>query len=142
MAAIEPIKIEGLRDFQKALKNMDSDLPKALRVALNNAVTIIVTDAKPKIPKNTGKAAASLKTVSTQTKARVKAGGSKAPYFPWLDFGGKRRGRGGGVAIRPFYKQGRFVWLSLAEKREEVLAGLQDALIEVARTAGLEVTSG
>lgn len=136
----EAIKIEGLREFRAGLKRMDKGLPKGIRIALNSVVDIVVDDARPRIPRRTGRAAASLKSQSTQTKARIKAGGSRAPYFPWLDFGG-RTGRNKSV-VRPFFKKGRYVWLSFADKRTEVTEALDDALADVARGAGLEVTRG
>jgi hypothetical protein len=136
----EAIKIEGLKEFRAGLKRMDKDLPKGIRIALNSVVDIVVDDARPRIPRRSGKAANSLRSQSTQTLARIKAGGSRAPYFPWLDFGGKT---GPGKRIeRPFYKKGRYVWLSFADKRTEVTHALDDALAGVARGAGLEVTRG
>lgn len=136
----EAIRIEGLAQFRSGLKRMDKDLPKGLRIALNSVVDIVVDDARPRIPRRTGRAANSLKSQSTQSKARIKAGGSRAPYFPWLDFGG-RTGPAKTV-VRPFYKKGRYVWLSFADKRDEVTAALDGALANVARGAGLEVTRG
>jgi hypothetical protein len=136
----EVIKIEGLREFRAGLKRMDKDLPKGIRLALNSVVDIVVDDARPRVPRVTGKAANSLKSQSTQSAARIKAGGSRAPYFPWLDFGG-RTGRNKSVD-RPFYKKGRYVWLSFADKRTEVTHALDGALADVARGAGLDVTRG
>lgn len=136
----DPIRIEGLSQFRAGLKRMDKDLPKGIRIALNGVVDIVVDDARPRIPRRTGRAAASLKSQSTQTKARIKAGGSRAPYFPWLDFGG-RTGPGRSV-VRPFFKKGRYVWLSFADKRTEITHALEDAMADVARGAGLEVDRG
>jgi len=136
----EAIRIEGLKEFRAGLKRMDKGLPKGIRVALNSVVDIVVDDARPRIPRRTGRAAASLKSQSTQSAARIKAGGNRAPYFPWLDFGG-RTGRDGSV-VRPFFKKGRYVWLSFADKRTEVTHALDGALAGVAEAAGLEVTRG
>lgn len=140
MVAQELIKVEGLREFQKAVKAVDAGLGKALRKALNTAVQIVVDEAEPRIPRRSGRAARSLKASSTQNKARVSAGGVKAPHFPWLDFGGKRRGRGGGVAVRPFLKEGRYVWAAFAVKRDEVQTVMAQELTAVAEQAGLKVT--
>jgi hypothetical protein len=136
----EAIRIEGLKEFRAGLKRMDKDLPKGIRLALNSVVDIVVDDARPRIPRRSGRAAASLKSQSTQNKARIKAGGSRARYFPWLDFGG-RTGPGRSV-VRPFFKKGRYVWLSFADKRVEVTKALDSALADVARGAGLDVTRG
>lgn len=136
----EAIRIEGLAQFRAGLKRMDKDLPKGIRIALNGVVDIVVDDARPRIPRRTGRAAASLKSQSTQSKARIKAGGSRAPYFPWLDFGG-RTGRNKSQ-VRPFFKKGRYVWLSFADKRTEVTKALEGAMVDVAKGAGLDVTRG
>ena len=136
----EAIRIEGLKEFRAGLKRLDKDLPKGIRLALNSVVDIVVDDARPRIPRRSGRAAASLKSQSTQSVARIKAGGSRAPYFPWLDFGG-RTGPGKSV-VRPFFKKGRYVWLSFADKRTEVTHALEGALSDVARGAGLDVTRG
>lgn len=141
MPIIEPIKVTGLRELRAGLKAIDSDMPKVLRTGLNDVVQIVIDEARPHIPRRTGRAAATLKGQSTQNKARVKAGGGRAPYFPWLDFGGKRRGRGGGVAHRQFREKGRFVWLAFGEKKAEVMQALTDALVAVAKQAGIEVTA-
>lgn len=136
----EAIKIEGLKEFRAGLKRIDKGLPKGIRLALNAVVDIVVDDARPRIPRRTGRAANSLRSQSTQSAARIKAGGSRAPYFPWLDFGG-RTGRNKSV-VRPFFKKGRYVWLSFADKRTEVTRALDEGLAGVARGAGFEVTRG
>lgn len=136
------IRIEGLSELRRALKDMDGALPKVLRVALNKAVSTVTSDAARRIPKRTGRTAATIKGASTQTKARVRGGGNRAPHFGWLDFGGKRVGRGGGVAERQFRDEGRYIWKSFKDNRKNVMEALQEALRETARQAGLEVSRG
>jgi phage gpG-like protein len=135
----EKIQVSGLREFQKALKQMDADLPKQLRVALNEASGVVIDYAGSHMPSRTGRARASLKARSTQREARVGLGGRKAPYAPWLDFGGEGRRRGRPSA-RPFIKSGRYVYKGLEVKRDEVTEIMSSALTELARTAGLEVS--
>ena len=133
----DPIKIDGLAEFQRNLKKLDSDLPKALRVALNDAANVVVDYAKPRVPKRSGRAAASIKARSTRTAVRVTEGGSRAPYMPWLDFGG-RVGRGRSVQ-RPFLKDGRFLYAGYFAKQAEFEEVLTKALLKVAKSAGVEV---
>jgi hypothetical protein len=109
-----------------------------LRVALNQAAELLVDETRPKIPKVTGAAARSLVARSTRTAARVGVGGPKAPYYPWLDFGGQGR-IAGRPAAREFIREGRYVYPTLREIRPEIEAKLQRALVAVARDAGLEV---
>lgn len=140
MALIEPIKIEGLREFNRGLRKMDRELPKGLRLAGNAAANIVVDEAKPRIPTGPGVGGhvkSTLKAASTRTAARVSFGSKRLPYGAWLDFGG-RVGRNRSVH-RPFLKQGRYVWKSFADRRAEVEQTLQTELVKVARGAGLGV---
>jgi HK97 gp10 family phage protein len=135
----EAIKIEGLNEFVRNLKKLDTDLPKAVRKAFNTAADVVVDDARPSIPKRTGKAQASVRAQSTQTEARVKGGGKKAPWYPWLDFGG-RVGRKKSVK-RAFLKEGRYIYAAYFKNRdsgkfEEVMTG---ALVAVVEGAGIGV---
>lgn len=141
MADDRPIRIGGLADFSRSLRKMDRDLPKALRIAMNQAADIVIDDAVPRIPRRTGRAQASIKAKSTRTAVRVGAGSAKAPYYPWLDFGG-RVGRKRSVH-RPFYTDGRYLYPSYFRKRDsgEFAEALRRALIGVAISAGVEVDS-
>lgn len=135
-----PIRIEGLAEFQRRLRGMDRDLPKALRVAMNKAGQLVVDTAKPRVPQRTGRAAASIRVVSTRTESRVRGGGARVPYYAWLDFGGSV-GRGGATK-RAFYKSGRYLWAAFAELSGDnrIQEILDEALGEVARSAGIEMT--
>jgi HK97 gp10 family phage protein len=134
----ERIEIKGIKEFQQSLRKMDSDLPKQLRIALNQASQLVIDKARPEIPTRSGAAKASLKVRSSQREARVAAGGRKAPYYPWLDFGG-RVGRKHSVS-RPFYKEGRYIYPSLRKNRDEITEVMVTAIADLARGAGLEVT--
>lgn len=133
----EAIRIDGLAEFVRNLRRLDSDLPKTLRVALNGAADVVVGYARPRIPKRTGRALSTLKARSTRTEVRVSAGGRRAPYYPWLDFGG-RVGRGKSVR-RAFLKEGRYIYAGYFAGRDEFERVLVDALVDTARAAGIEV---
>lgn len=131
------IAVAGLKEFGKSLRKLDSDLPKGIRIALNDAVTLVIDYARPRVPKRTGRAAASLKAKSTRTKARLSMGGRRAPYMPWLDFGGKTGPKRS--VVRPFLKEGRYVYKGLAERRDEITEVMERSILDIARQAGLEV---
>ncbi len=135
----EKIQIAGLREFQKALRDMDSSLPKMIRLALNEASELVLDYAQPRFPRKTGKAAGSLKARSSQREARIALGGKRAPYAPWLDFGGEGRVKGRPPA-RPYITGGRYVYKGLAVRRDEVTEVMSRALTQLATEAGLEVT--
>lgn len=133
----ETIRIDGLDQFVRNLRKLDKDLPKALRVAFNSAADIVIGYARPKIPVRSGRAARTLRAQSTRTAVRVTAGGKRAPYYPWLDFGG-RVGRKKSVK-RPFIGDGRYLYAGLHAERERIHQATVDALLDAARSAGVEV---
>lgn len=135
----EKITVTGLREFQRALRTMDADLPKQLRLVLNEAGQLVISYAQDHMPHVTGRARASVKARSSQREARVAVGGNRAPYVPWLDFGGEGR-RKGRPAARPFIREGRYVYAGLRVHRQDITDLMSAGLTELARTAGLEVT--
>ena len=138
MPAIDPIHVAGLRDFQSALKQMDGESQKQLRVVLNQASDIVVTYATPKVPARSGRARKSLRAQSSQREAKVMGGSKKVPYYPWLDFGG-RVGKKKDVH-RPFLKRGRYIYAAYSHQYPEVMEALQAGLAQLAEDAGLTVT--
>src|SRR3546814_5568401 len=51
----EAIRITGLREFQRNLKRLDSELPKALRMAFNTAADVVADDARQEIGRASGR---------------------------------------------------------------------------------------
>ncbi len=140
--SVEVIQITGLREFRKALKDIDGESNKRLRLIGNDAAKLIVADAAPKVPLGPGRkghARYSIKVRSTQTAVRVAEGGNRYPYMPWLDFGGTIRQLHRKIR-RPFRYEGRYIWSSWDGKQDEVGKLLADGLAELAKDAGLTVT--
>lgn len=138
MPLIDPVEIVGLRDIVRSLRQVDADAVKALRIAANKAADIVVTEAQRGVPVRSGRARASIKAKSTRTAARVASGGRKAPWMPWLDYGGKV-GRHDS-ATRPFVSDGRYVYPAYRSKRAEFERILRTELAAVVEGAGLEMT--
>lgn len=137
MALVDPIRVDGLRQFTRDLRRIDNDLPKALRVSFNRAAQLVVDYAQPKVPRRSGRASKSVKTRSTRSAVRVAAGGPRVPYFPWLDFGG-RVGPARSVR-RPYRKEGRYLWAGYAARRDQVAKVLDEELRRVASSTGWDV---
>ncbi len=137
---IEPIKITGLDEFRRNLRALNTNLPKGLRLAGNQAAQLVVDWAQPKVPSDRGRARKSLRAASTQNKSRVLGGGKRAPYFAFLDFGG-RVGRKRSVR-RHYVADGRYIFPGYRATKEDVNRVLVAALIGVAESADLDVTSG
>jgi hypothetical protein len=133
----DPIRVEGLREFSQGLKRLDGDMPKVLRLALKGVGDVVVDDARPRVATKTGKARKSVRSKSTRTSSTIAGGGARAPWYPWLDFGGKV-GRSRSV-VRPFLRQGRYIYRAYEAERAHIPDLLGDALVGVARQAGLEV---
>jgi hypothetical protein len=131
------VKIVGLKEFNSRLRKLDGQLPKMVRVAFNSAASIVVDDARPHIPVVTGAAKGSVRVASTRTAARIRGGGSKAPYYPWLDFGGYA-GRGK-TLHRPFLPDGRYIYNSFYRKRPQFIDQMVKALRGIAHHVGLQI---
>jgi hypothetical protein len=130
------IGIEGLNKLSRSLRQIDNEAPKQLRLTFNDAADLLIDRTRPKIPELTGAARRSLVARSTRTAARIGVGGKKAPYYPWLDFGGKGK-KPGRPSQRDFYREGRYLYPTLREIRPEVERMLQDSITDVIRNVGL-----
>jgi hypothetical protein len=137
MSVVQPIQITGLKDFQRALKDLDGESQKALRVVFNDVAAGVAQGAARRVPTRTGRARASIKAVSGQRDAKVRGGSRKAPYYGWLDFGG-RTGRQRSV-VRPFVTGGRYLYPAFSANRDTVHKALEKGLQDLVRRAGLEV---
>lgn len=138
MAAIEPIKVTGLKEFRRDLKTISADLPKCIRLANNEVADIVVVWVKDRMEKDSGGAVGTVRVASTQKEVRVKEGSAKRPYVPWLDFGG-RVGPKRSVK-RKFYSDGRYLYPALGANRDIMTEKLADQLIALCRKASVEVT--
>jgi hypothetical protein len=135
-------RVTGLRDCQRALRDISRDLPKELRVGLNKVAGVVVTDVRGHVEHVTGRAASSVVPKSTQTAVRIAFGGPKAPYYPWLDFGGSvgrgRNGRGTGSVKRPVVKGGRYVFPAIKRATPAMFSVLDNVVRDVTAKAGLD----
>jgi len=131
------IQVTNLRELRTRLRTIDRQLPRRLRVALNKAADIVADEARSNVPVRTGKSRRSVRSVSTQRSARVKAGGARVPWFPWLDYGG-RVGPNDSV-YREHKREGRYVYPAYyqSSRAGEIRETLQRELEAVARSAGL-----
>lgn len=138
MPLVEPIRIENLRELQAAMRRASEGSQKQLRVVFNAAAETVAGGARRRVPSRTGRARASLKAMSGQREGKAVGGGGKAPYYGWLDFGG-RVGRRRSVERR-FVEGGRYLYPSYVANRRSILESLAEAIAAVARDAGLDVT--
>lgn len=133
------IQITGLREFQRALKAADAGLSQRLKLVLADVSDVVVKAATPDVPRRSGAARSSLKRRLSAREARIAAGGRKAPYYPWLDFGGEGKTKGR-PSYRTYLRGGRFMYPALDRKRGDITETLAEAMTGLARDAGLDVT--
>lgn len=139
MSGLARVKVRGADDVQRALDAAGAGLPQMQRGVLAAVLGEVVDYARPHMPSKTGRARASVKSRVTDRGGTVTLGGTKAPWAPWLDFGGqgKRRGR---PAHRPFLPQGRYVYKALAVRQADINDVMRDGLAALVEQAGLDVT--
>lgn len=131
------VSVTGIKEMNQALRGIDKGAPKMTKDALNGCADFLIGKAQPLIPTRTGRARRSLKKRASRTEVRIAVGGRAAPYYPWLDFGG-RTGINGSVQRR-FLSEGRYLYPTLRKHRQEFTAIMEGALEDVARRAGLDV---
>ena len=148
------VEVRGLREFERAIRDLDGDLRTELRGDLRSIAEQVAADARGRVAADVGSgdAAASITPRATGKGASIAAGGRKAPYFPWLDFGGSvGRGHRPGVAWSGAVKrewrgrpvgEGRYLYPAIRASRD-LIVRLVDASVErVAREAGFDTKGG
>lgn len=144
--AVDAIQIVGLKEFRAAVLATETGIPSSVRIALNEAVALVVTNAKGRTPVRSGAARSTIKASSTANYARVSEGGSGAPYMGFLDYGNKvRSGHGvgrGDSQERPFIPTGRILYPAFSAERTSTIGLVNGSLVKLARQHGLEVSSG
>lgn len=135
MATVDPIKITGLVDFQRAVKLAEDGLQKQLRVVFNEAAEIVVGSGRPFIPRRSGRLAATFRASSGQRNATVTLGKAATPYAGWIEFGG-RVGPNQSVR-RPFIPGGRSMYPAVKREEAEIMAVMAAGLNRLADEAGL-----
>lgn len=128
------VKFTGLTAFRGALRQMDVGLAGEMKAGFGAIAENVAGAVRAKVPRRTGRAAGSIKARSTMTGGSIAAGGQAAPYYPWLDFGG-RVGRNKSI-YRPVIPDGRYLYPTIRSKRGEIIRE-SDAMIErLAKRAG------
>lgn len=135
------IRIEGAHELSESFRAFGQTLPRALTEGIQEELEAVARETRPKVHRVTGAAAGSIRVQATQDGARLTAGGPGARHFGWRDFGGLRRGRGGGVAELGYRPGGRYVWKTFGDRRAEAMRALDAAVADAGRTAGLEVVT-
>lgn len=139
------MRVEGLNDLQRTLRQADAQLPRELRQGLNEVAEIVAAEARRRVPVSTGadrkKKGHSrghlrdqIRPRSTQRQGRVQMGARvRGAYAGWIEFGGNKKNKGGRPSSRPFYRMGRYLYPSYLRRRSEVTAKAEEVIARLAR---------
>lgn len=165
-----PIKMEmkGLSELLASMRKVAPEAKREFTAELKTIGKMVAEDAAAEMPRRRGKARRSVKVKVVTRRGfegvQINEGGAVAPYTPWLDFGGSvgrgrrstarvtlhgggrvtvQRGgsRGSGSVVRPYIKDGRYLYPAYYRRYDDMVAATLDAVRKAANTAGLEVTS-
>ena len=155
------VGIDGLSQLQRQLKQLSPATKRAFGVELKRIVDFVAEDVRSQMPEKSGKAKRSVRVIFSGGYLAIKAGGPNAPYYPWLDFGGKlhttgaktivvgpKKGQQGPSRLvhsagrklgseRPFIKEGRWIYPTIARQRPAIYAAARAAVDKAKRAAGL-----
>jgi hypothetical protein len=115
------IRVKGLRELNRALKNAEGDLGKDLRKELKSAAEIVAEDARSKFTGISPESAASM-------QPRVRAGGAVVEQR-------KRRTTGQHPQFGRLQMERAFI-PALTEKTPEVVRKLEDMIDDIGRKNG------
>lgn len=131
------VVVTGLRDLGKALKDLDTEAKQLMSNSLKGIAEGVASDVRSRVPHKTGALAASYKARGSVGGAAIAWSGTKAPYAPWIDFGGKV-GKDKSVS-RPFIKGGRYLYPAIADNMADISDLVADAINDVVTKYGLKV---
>lgn len=139
------IKVKGLVEFQRALREADKALPRELKRAMDTIATKILLplilakmEAEFVLPlgdkkdhrHRSGKLRASVRAVSQQRAGIVKEGVAATPYAGWWEFGGSTHSSRG-MTERKFVHEGRTLYPSLYESTPAIALEMDRVLGEL-----------
>jgi len=144
----ERVNVRGIRELSAAFRKVDAEIGQELKDAFMAVAARVVAIAQQRMPHKSGAAMASVKPRASQKGAGIAFGGTKAPYMPWLDFGGSvGRGHKPGVAWSGAIGRdwlgkpggdGRYVYPAISEARDDTEAATYAAMEKACRSAGFD----
>lgn len=129
------IKVTGVKEYQRALLSAQSISHRELESVVESSARLVLRDARWRVPRGpSGAARASLRIVEGIGARQVVAGGRRAPYFGWLDFGGVAGAQG---PRRPYMRRGRYVLQALFRADQLIDRNMNTAMRNVVVKSGL-----
>ena len=141
--AVGIVRVEGLREVDRTLRKMDSEMAAGLRSESKDIAEVVARDARTRVPVVSGKAQGSIKAGAQGKGAYVQGGKKAVPYYGWLDFGSRTPKTGNPRTVGPWAKSGkgprggRFIYAALDSREREVTAAVEHAVSEALTKVGL-----
>lgn len=124
------IRVDGLKELGRALKQLEDGLQKEIPRALKPIADRVADKAKSRINSKTGRLAASIRPYATQRAAGVRMGSKAVAYAGPVEFGGYPKGR-------PYIKEGRAIYPTFVEEAPRFEREMVEALSGLIRRTGL-----
>lgn len=85
------LQVSGLREIQRAVRDADPAVKRAVRDTLKEAAAIVAEEGRRRAPVRSGRLAGSIRPGATSTVGYVQAGtGARVPYAGVIEFGWRR----------------------------------------------------
>jgi len=120
------IKVEGAKQVQKALRNIEGGTEDLKAVHLD-AAEIVATQARALVPRRSGKLASSIRAAGQARQGVVRAGFASVPYAGVIHFGWPAHN----ISPQPW------MYDALDERRGEVLGVYADRVNDLIKKNGL-----
>lgn len=131
---IDPVAPD-LSDWQQSLGRFSAGADERITRMLTMAAETVAGDARTLVPRGpSGAARASLGVRQVSGDPAVAGGGSKAPYYPWLEFGGAV-GRKESVR-RTVVPGGRYIFPTWMKNRTDILTAMERGMADLAKESG------
>lgn len=141
----EDVRIEGLREFNRAVRKASNETAKQLRREMKRRVAEPAAQrVRANVPVDSKRWQRAIRPGATQRGAHITWGRASVPYAPWIEFGGRRRHGPGGAAVatRTRVAEGRYVYPEVGRARGDAIEEAQRVLEEAFQRARLELRSG
>lgn len=130
------IEIKGAAEFVSKVKNLKGKTDEVIREVALKAAIVVIDEARPTVPRQTGAAASTLQAYATASGAKAE-GGEGIEYYRWLELGGLS-----GVkhsVSREIVPEGRYIYPGYTGQRKKIEEMASQEFARIARKAGLEV---
>jgi phage gpG-like protein len=125
MADEARVEVRGYRELERGSEQLFERIEEKTPERFEEVADKVASAARSRVPRHSGALAASVDADRHGERAFVGMGGPGIPYAGWIEFGGPRRGRGGGIATRPYLGGGRYLY-PVALNAEPVLVAMAD----------------